>query len=112
MYVYIFCENSQRPYHVDYFYKKAPPQIFDWISNAPTTGGAVNEFVVAGWCRWRYLRLDQTTRNLTCSDLEIPLVVTGFKKIGCIPQGLVGWKGVKGQYDLVCVAPRFTVIIS
>ena len=27
----LFCENSQRPYYVDYFRYKAPRQTFDWI---------------------------------------------------------------------------------
>ena len=33
------------------------------------------EFVVAGWCTAKELRLDQTIRELTCDDLEITLVV-------------------------------------
>ena len=33
------------------------------------------EFVAAGWCIMKWLRLDQTIRNLICSDLEILLVV-------------------------------------
>ena len=31
----LFCENSQRPKDVDYFRKKAPPQMFDWIPDVP-----------------------------------------------------------------------------
>ena len=43
------------------------------------------ELVAAGWCTGKQLKLDKTTKNLTCSDLEIPLVVirvevTGLKK--------------------------------
>ena len=34
----LFCENSQRPKDVNYLRKKAPPQMFDWIPNAPPTG--------------------------------------------------------------------------
>ena len=30
-----FCENSQLPKDVDHFRKQAPPQMFDWIPNAP-----------------------------------------------------------------------------
>ena len=33
-----FCKNSQRPKDVNYFCKKAPPQMFDWIPNAPPIG--------------------------------------------------------------------------
>ena len=32
----LFCENSQRPKEVDYFRKKAPPQMFHWILNEPS----------------------------------------------------------------------------
>ena len=33
------------------------------------------EFVATGWCTVKQLRLDQTLRNITCSDLEISVVV-------------------------------------
>ena len=33
------------------------------------------EFVAAGWCTRRWLRLYQIIRNLTSGDLGIPLVV-------------------------------------
>ena len=33
------------------------------------------EMVAAGWCIRKWLRFDQTIRNLTSSDLGIPLVV-------------------------------------
>ena len=33
------------------------------------------ELVAAGWCTTKWLRFDQTIRNLTSGDLVIPLVV-------------------------------------
>ena len=33
------------------------------------------EFVATGWCTVKQLRLDQTLKNITCSDLEISVVV-------------------------------------
>ena len=44
------------------------------------------EFVATGCCIKKQLRLDQTIKNLTCGDLQIPLVViqlqvTALKKI-------------------------------
>ena len=33
------------------------------------------EFVATGWCTVKQLRLDQTIINITCSDLEISVVV-------------------------------------
>ena len=33
------------------------------------------EMVAAGCCTRKWLRFDQTIRNLTCGDLGIPLVV-------------------------------------
>ena len=33
------------------------------------------ELVVAGWCTTKWLRFDQTIRNLTSGNLGIPLVV-------------------------------------
>ena len=33
------------------------------------------EFVAVGWCTKKWLRFDQTMRNLTSGDLGIPLVV-------------------------------------
>ena len=57
------------------------------------------EFVAAGWCIMKWLRLDQTIRNLICSDLEILLVVIRLgvnelkKKQVCVPPGLVWGKG-------------------
>ena len=53
----LLCENSQRPKHVDYFCKKAPPQMFHWIPNTPLIGGTVNVGVgrlqVHGICNHR-----------------------------------------------------------
>ena len=42
-------------------------------------------FVTSGWCTQKWLRLDQTIRNITCGDLEMLLVLmqqgaTGLKK--------------------------------
>ena len=34
----LFRKNSQRPKYVDYSSKKAPSQMFDWITNAPSIG--------------------------------------------------------------------------
>ena len=36
------------------------------------------EFVAVGWCTVMQLKLDEVIRNLTCSDLEIPLLVIGL----------------------------------
>ena len=36
------------------------------------------EFVAAGWCTRKWLRLDQTIRNLTSGDLGISLLVIGL----------------------------------
>ena len=43
------------------------------------------EFVTSGSCKGKWLRVDRTIRDLTCGDLEIPLLVirlgvTGPKK--------------------------------
>ena len=35
------------------------------------------EYIAAGWCTRKLVRLDQTMRNLTCSDLGIPLDSNG-----------------------------------
>ena len=34
----LFCKNSQRSKDVEYFHKKASPQIYDCISNGPSIG--------------------------------------------------------------------------
>ena len=36
------------------------------------------EFVAAGWCTRKWLRLNQTIRNLTSGDLGISLLVIGL----------------------------------
>ena len=61
------------------------------------------------------LRLDQTIKNLTCGDLEIPLAVirlgvTESKKdwVG-VPPGLVWMKGEERWCDLVCVKPHIVL---
>ena len=33
------------------------------------------EFVTSGSCKRKWLRVDRTIRDLTCGDLEIPLLV-------------------------------------
>ena len=39
------------------------------------------EFVAAGWCTRKWLRLDQIIRNLTLGDLGIPLLVIQLEAI-------------------------------
>ena len=60
--------------------------MFDWTLNAPSIEGAVNvgwRQTASAWnlvphsCTVKHLRVDQTVRNFTCGDLEIPLVVIG-----------------------------------
>ena len=58
--------------------QKAPQQTFDQIPNADSTRCAVNvdcgwtaSAVTTGWCTRKWLRLDQTIRNLTSGDLGI-----------------------------------------
>ena len=50
------------------------------------------EFVVAGSCTRKWLRFDQTIRNLTSGDLGIPLVV--------IRPGVIGLKKTRVTYLL------------
>ena len=40
------------------------------------------EFVATGWCTGKWLRLNQTTKDLTFDDLEIPLVVIRLRVTG------------------------------
>ena len=52
------------------------------------------ELVAAGWRTRKWLRFDQTIRNLTSGDLGIPLVViqlgvTGLKKTSRVSPRLV-----------------------
>ena len=67
------------------------------------------EFVAAGLCTWKWLRLYQSIRNLTSCNMGIPLVVirlgvTGLKKIRLVYiLDLFRIREGKGQYDLVCV---------
>ena len=37
--------------------------------------GKYMDFVATGSCTEKWSRVDQTMRDLTCADLEIPLVV-------------------------------------
>ena len=77
--------------------------MFDQIPNVPPIEGAVNvgcgwtanihmEFTASGHCTVKYLSLNQTTRNRSCRDLEIPPVViqlgeTGLKRPGWCTSG-------------------------
>ena len=48
IYTYYYCIIYIYTYIYDYFRKKVPPEMFDWIPNAPPIGCAVNvpmEFV-------------------------------------------------------------------
>ena len=68
-------------------------------------GGECNciELVAAGWCTRKWLRLDQTIRNLTSGDLEIRLVViqlgvTTLKKTrSCISETCLREVGGRGS---------------
>ena len=59
----------------------------------------------------KWLRFDQTIRNITSGDLVIPLVVirlgvTGLRKTRVVYLlDTFGRRGEKGQYDLVFGAP-------
>ena len=87
--------------------------MFDQIPNVPPVEGAVNvgcgwtanihmEFTASGHCTVKYLSLNQTTRNRSCRDLEIPPVViqlgeTGLKKTRLVHlRDLVEGRGRKG----------------
>ena len=67
------------------------------------------EFMDAGWCTRKWLRLYQIIRNLTSGDMLILLVVirlgvSGLKKIRLVYLlDLFEGRGEKGQCDLVCV---------
>ena len=67
------------------------------------------EFVAAGWCTRKWLRLYQIIRNLTSGDLGILLVVirlgaTVLKKTRIVYLlDLFEGRGEKEQCDLVCV---------
>ena len=47
------------------------------------------EFVIAGWCTRKSLRLDQTIGNLTRCDVEISLVVIRLGEAGLKEAGFV-----------------------
>ena len=67
------------------------------------------QFVAAGWCTRKWLRLSQTIRNLIFGDLGILLVVIRLgvarsKKTRVVYLlDLFEGRGEKGQYDLVRV---------
>ena len=67
------------------------------------------QFVAAGWCTRKWLRLYQTIRNLIFGDLGILLVVIRLgvarsKKTRVVYLlDLFEGRGEKGQYDLVRV---------
>ena len=67
------------------------------------------EFVTSGSCKGKWLRVDRTIRDLTCGDLEIPLLVI---RLGVTePKNsefvwlidLLEGRGKKGGGDLVYV---------
>ena len=66
------------------------------------------ELVAAGWCTTKWLRFNQTIRNVTSGYLVIPLVViqlgvSGLRKTRVVYLlDLLERKGEQGQYDLVC----------
>ena len=65
------------------------------------------EFIAAGWCTRKWLRLDQTIRNLTSGDLGIPpemmqLGACGLKKTEYLLD-FFEEREEKEQCDLVCV---------
>ena len=65
------------------------------------------ELLAADWCTAKWLRFDQTIRNLTSGDLVIPLVmiplgVTRLRKTSVVYLlDLFEGRGEKGQCDLV-----------
>ena len=107
----LLCENSQRPKHVDCFRKKAPLQTSDWILNAESKWVECKcmEFVAAGLCARKWLRLYQTTRNATSGDIGIRLVViwlgvADLEKIRLVYLlDLFEARGEKEQCNLVCL---------
>ena len=59
------------------------------------------ELVATGWCTSKWLRLNETIRNLTSGDLEIALMVihlgeTRLKKKSCISLSCVKEWGRRG----------------
>ena len=71
------------------------------------------ELVAAGWCTTKWLRFNQTIRNLTSGDLVIPLLViqlgvTGLRKTRIVYLlDLFEGKGEKEQCDLAYGAPLY-----
>ena len=70
------------------------------------------DFVAAGWCRAKNLRLNQAIKNLICGDLEIPLGVIWLGVARLKKTGLVylldmfgGWGGGGVVWFSVCEAP-------
>ena len=64
------CENSQLPQQVDYFHKKGPTTD-PWLDCCKCwmqVDWKCMEFVTAGWCTVKQLRLDQTIGNMACGD--------------------------------------------
>ena len=65
----LFCENSQRPKHVDSFGKNVPPQTSDRTLNADPTGGAVN---VGCWWDGMQVRGIRSCRLVCKEVVEAP----------------------------------------
>ena len=68
-----FCQNSQRPKHVDCFRKKPPPQTSDRILYADPTRGVVNVecgWNVSAWNLWLVYKKSYFwwNGNPTCGD--------------------------------------------
>ena len=68
------------------------------------------ELITAGWCTRKWMRFDQTIRNLICSDLGIPRVViqlrgTRLKKTRAMYLDLFEGRGEKRQCDSVYGLP-------
>ena len=111
-------ENSRQFQWVDYICRKGPTADVQLYSKCSSVwrcckcGVKVDwkcvEFVIAGWCTRKWLRLDQTIGNLTCGDVEIsPVVIrlgqAGLKKAGFVYLlGLLEGRREKGWCDLVC----------
>ena len=76
------------------------------------------EFVAAGWCTRKWLRLDQIIRNLTLGDLGIPLLVIRLEAIRLKKARVVylldlfEGKGEKEHCDLVCVCVCVCVCVE
>ena len=72
----LFSKNSQRPKNVDYFCKMLYRGCSTWfqihlrLERCCKYGVSVDckcmEFIAAGWCTGKYLKLDQTIREIFC----------------------------------------------